>query len=155
MIAQATKKYSSSTNKFEKSLIVSEIVEAIHKRNGRFVKKEGKGGPWVEVDIVFCLRDGLNNKYRSSTKAKQQRRTQVNEKFNGDIDRVIQSNASVSRWIDDTSLEIQKKGSSASDFSVVTLFSRANSDVLETIKKDASMLDQFQKVTAATSIEAI
>jgi hypothetical protein len=163
MIAQATKKYSCSSNKFEKSLIVTEIVEAVlHKRNGRFVKKEGKGGPWVEVDIVFCrekvgqsLRDGLGNKYRSSTKAKQQRRTQVNEKLNGNIDRVIQSNASVSRWIDDLNLEIQKKGSSASDFSIMTIFSRANSDILETIKKDASMLNQFQEVAAATSIEAI
>jgi hypothetical protein len=161
LIAQATKKYSCSTSKHEKSLIVSEIIEAIHKRNGGFVKKEGKGGPWVEVDEGFCrekvgqsLRDGLCNKYRSSTKAKQRRRIQDNEKLNGDIDRVIQSNASVARWIDDLSLEIQKKDNqTASDFSVMALFSRANSDILETIKKDASMLSQFQKASVQLSAD--
>jgi hypothetical protein len=161
LIASATVKYSGSTNKLEKTLIVSEIVEAVHHRSGKFVKKENKGGPWVQVDEVFArekvgqsLRDGLHNKYRSSTKAKKQRRSQVNEKFNGDIDRVIHSNVSVSRRIDELTREVQKNGALASDYSIVTLFSRANSDILETIKKDASMLNQFQDATVAASIEA-
>jgi hypothetical protein len=142
---------------------VSEIVDAIDKRNGKFVKKERKAGPWVEVDEVFArekvgqsLRDGFSNKHRSSTMAKKQIRTQANENANGDIDRFIHSNASASHWIDELNLEVQKKGNHASGFSFMTLFSLANSDILETIKKDARLLNQFQDTAAAAAdFEAI
>lgn len=161
LIGSATEKYSASTNKLEKTLIVSEIVQSVHQQKGCFVKKERKGGPWVVVDEVFArekvgqsLRDGLHDKYRSSTKAKKQRRACVNEKFNGDIDRVIHSNRIVSQRIEDLTREVKKNGALASDFSIITLFSRANSDILETIKKDSSMLNQFQDATVAANIDA-
>lgn len=160
LIAGATERYSTTTNKLEKTMIVSEIVNAIHKRQGMFVKKEKKGGPWVEVDEVFArekigqsLRDGLHDKYRSATKAKKQRKEKLNERFNGDIDRVIHGNASVSRRIEELTREVRKNGALASDYSIVTLFSRANSDILETIKKDSSMLHQFQDATVASKVE--
>jgi hypothetical protein len=159
LIATTTEKYSAATNKVEKTLVVSEIVEAIHKRNGKLVKKEKKGGSWVEVDEIFArekvgqsLRDGLSNKYSSSTKAKRQKRTQVNEKFNGDIDRLIQANQPVSQKMDELTHEVQKHGAQTSDSSFMSLFSQANSDILETIKKDASMLSQFQDATVSTSV---
>jgi len=162
LIAGCTEKYSATSNKLEKTLIVSEIVDSVHKRKGKFVKKVKKGGPWVEVDEVFArekvgqsLRDGLHNKYRSSTKAKKQRRSQVNEKISGDIDKVIHSNRVVSARIDELTQEVQKNGALASDYSIITLFSRANSDILETIKKDGSMLNQFQDATVAANIEAM
>lgn len=161
LIGAATDKYSSSTNKLEKTLVVSEIVEAVQKQQGRFVKKEKKGGPWVVVDEIFArekvgqsLRDGLHDKYKSSTKAKKQRRATVNEKFNGDIERVIHSNQVVSQRIDDLTREVEKNGAMASDFSIIKLFSRANSDILETIKKDTSMLDRFQNATVAANNES-
>jgi hypothetical protein len=157
-IAGATETYSGTSSKLGKTLVVSDIVEAVQKRNGRFVKRESKGGPWVEVDEVFArdkvgrsLRDGLSNMYRSSTKAKRQKRTQVNEKFNGDIDRLIQSNQSVSQMMDDLKLMVQQNGTQASDFSTLTLISRTNSDILEEIKKDASLVNQFQDATGAAS----
>jgi len=160
VIAGATERYSATSNKLEKTMIVSEIVNAVHKRQGMFVKKEKKGGPWVEVDEVFArekigqsLRDGLHDKYRSATKAKKQRKEKLNERFNGDIDRVIHGNASVSRRIEELTREVRKNGALASDYSIVTLFSRANSDILETIKKDSSMLHQFQDATVASKVE--
>lgn len=160
LIAGATERYSATSNKLEKTMIVSEIVNAVHKHQGMFVKKEKKGGPWVEVDEVFArekigqsLRDGLHDKYRSATKAKKQRKEKLNERFNGDIDRVIHGNASVSRRIEELTQEVQKNGALASDYSIVTLFSRANSDILESIKKDSSMLHQFQDATVASKVE--
>lgn len=160
LIGAATERYSSTSNKLEKTLIVSEIVQAVQNRQGRFVKKEKKGGPWVVVDEVFArekvgqsLRDGLHDKYRSSTKAKKQRRACVSEKFNGDIDRVIHSNRQVSQQIEALSQEVQTNGALASDFSIITLFSRANSDILETIKKDSSMLHQFEDAATAANME--
>jgi hypothetical protein len=110
------------------------------------------------------LGNKYSTQYRSSrlTKAKQQRRTsQVNKKFNGDIDRVessrvIQSNASVFRWIDDRSLEIQKKGRAAA---VPPTFPSRHSLLAEPTRTRISwkpsyqeerlycMLDQFQEAT--------
>eukprot|EP00980_Cylindrotheca_fusiformis_P000082 scaffold19_cov114-Cylindrotheca_fusiformis.AAC.29 len=160
LIAAATERYAATTNKLEKTMIVSEIVQAIHRRKGMFVKKEKKGGPWVEVDEVFArekigqsLRDGLHDKYRSATKAKKQRKEKVNEKFNGDIDRVIHGNATVSRRIEELTEEVKSNGALASDYSIVTLFSRANSDILETIKQDSSMLHQFQDASVAAKVQ--
>lgn len=164
LISAATDKYATSTNKLEKSLIVSEIVDAIHQRKGQFVKKETKNKHgsccWVIVDDVFArekvsqsLRDGLHDRYKSSTKAKKQRRACVNEKFNDDIDRVINSNRVVSHRIHELSREVTRNGAVASDFTILTLFSQANSDILESLKKDSSMLSKFHDVTLAANHE--
>lgn len=161
LIQKATERYSSSTNnKLEKTLIVSEIVNAVHSVRGKFIKKEGKGGPWVEVDEVFArekvgqsLRDGLSTKYRSATKAKKHRRDVAIERFNGDIDKVIQSNRKVSQRINDLLQDLKRAGKSASDDCLVTLFNRANSDILEIIKNDASMLNQFQDASNAATVD--
>lgn len=158
LISAATQKYSTTTNKLDKTLIVSEIVDVIHKKKGRFVKKEKKGGPWMVVDDIFTrekvsqsLRDGLHDRYKSSTKAKKQRRASVNEKFNDDVDRVIHSNRMVSQRIKDLTREVARNGAMASDFSIISLFSKANSDILESIKKDSSMLHKFQDATLAAA----
>jgi hypothetical protein len=158
LIQAATEKYSSSTNKLDKTLIVSEIVEAIHAKQGRFVKKEKKGGPWVVVDEVFArekvsqsLRDGLHDKYKSSTKAKKDRRAAVNEKFHDDIEAVILSNSAVSQRIDELTQEVEKSGAVASDFSIISLFTKVNSDILETIKKDKNMISRFEDASLAAN----
>lgn len=159
LIAQATQKYSTSNNKLEKTRIVSEIVEAVRKSKGKFVKKVKARGPWVQVDDVFArekvgqsLRDGLGGKYRSAAKSKLHRRNEAKERFNGDIDLVVHSNPLVSRRINQLSQHVKKDGELASDYSIVTLFSRVNADILETIKNDASMLVQFQGASNAANI---
>jgi hypothetical protein len=161
LIGQAIGKYSASTNKLEKTLIVTEIINAVHTIQGKFIKKQMKGGPWVEVDDVFArekvgqsLRDGLTTKYRSATKAKQARRNDANERFNGDIDKVIHSNQKVSERINKLIHDVkQTNGGAASDDCIMTLFNRANSDILETIKNDATMLSQFQDASFAANAD--
>jgi hypothetical protein len=160
LIQAATEKYSFSTNKLDKTLIVSEIVEAVHAAQGRFVKREAKGGPWVVVDEVFArekvsqsLRDGLHDKYKSSTKAKKQRRAAVNEKFHDDIESAIQSNRVVAKRICELTQEVEKSGAMASDFSIISLFTKVNSDILETIKKDKSMIEKFEDAALAANSE--
>jgi len=160
LIQAATEKYSSTSNKLEKTLIVSDIVEAIHAQKGRFVKKETKGGVWVVVDEVFArekvsqsLRDGLHDKYKSSTKAKQQRRAAVNERFHDGVESVILSNKVISRRIDELSQHVEKSGPMASHFSMVALFTKANSDILETIKNDKVMMAKFEDANSASLAE--
>jgi hypothetical protein len=76
--------YANAANKVEKSLIVSEIVDSVrgYSPEGGFVKKFG--GRYYEVGdsvarekIGQCLRDQLHSQYKSSTKAKKNRRKEL------------------------------------------------------------------------------
>ena len=160
LIAQATSKYEATTNKFEKTLIVSEIVESIRVANpsGNFVKKDhirGGGGRWVEVNDQFArekvgqsLRDCLHSKYRSSTQSKKSRKQKLDETMNGNIDQVIRSNESVSRRMDEITRSLQRLGPLAMDTTICTVLTRANSDILETIKRDGSLLTKFKRAAS-------
>jgi hypothetical protein len=149
IIAAVNEKYSKANNKMEKTLIVSEIVEKLCK--SCFVKKVS--GRWVECDEHFCrekitqsLRDSLHKQYRSSTKAKKRRRAGV--KISGDIDEVLHSNVSVGQRIEKLSQDVQKQGILATDLEIGNLFSQANFDILEMMKRDRSLLDRYQETTA-------
>jgi hypothetical protein len=74
-----TETYSQADSKVAKSAIVSEIITAIRQGSGHFCKYEG--GAWFEVGDDYArkkvgalLRDLLHTQYRSSAKAKLDRR---------------------------------------------------------------------------------
>lgn len=78
--------YKKASNKMEKSVIVSKIVDIIHDACpvGAFVKFQK--GKWWEVGdyaarekVGSMLRDALSEKYRSSSKAKLARRKQAKD----------------------------------------------------------------------------
>jgi len=151
LIAKSTEKYASTNNKLARTLIVSEIIEAIHTSGGRFVKKVGNGREesWTEVSEILArekvsqsLRDGLSSKYRSSTKAKKERRNQVCEKITDDITQVIQSNSFVAKRINELMSESQRCDS-ADDVFFENSLSQFNADILESIKQDACMLERY------------
>jgi hypothetical protein len=73
------KRYSQASTKTEKSAIVSDIVTMIHQAGGMFCKHEK--GSWLKVGdhtarekTSALLRDLLHSQYRSSAKAKIDRR---------------------------------------------------------------------------------
>ena len=77
-------RYCKAPTKLEKSLLVSDVVEAVRgcSPDGGFVKKFGN--QWCEVGdsvarekIGQCLRDQLHSKYKSSTKAKKEKRREL------------------------------------------------------------------------------
>lgn len=96
------------------------------------------------------LRDGLSTKYKSATKFKKQRKPKPTEKTAFDAEKAVHSNRYVRRRIDELRKKVEKCGDFASDASIVTIFSRANSDILESIKKDRSMLQQYEENIAST-----
>ena len=110
---------------------------------------------WVICNIHFArekvsqsLRDSLSSQYKSSTKTKKTRRMKVTEKINLDIDKAITSNKGVMSRINKLHTDLQIKNNSyASDYTVMNMFSLANLDILETIKKDANLLNQYQLAT--------
>lgn len=163
LISLSKNQYSKAPNRLGKSLIVSEIIRHIHQANGRFMKKVNrKGGvKWVECNINFVrekvtqsLRDGLSFKYSSSTERKRQRKAQSQELFQGDIDRIVHSNASVCKKINDFKHKVEwinryrgTEGEGVSDGTILKMFEAANLDILETMKKDPFMVEQLHRVT--------
>ena len=163
LVEASTQKYSQARNKMEKSQVVLDIIEKVHQANGRFIKKQKKGGPWVEADEVFArekctqsLRDGLSTKYRSATKAKRERRYQHDKQFHGDIDMIVRSNADMVQQMEQLSQRVSLLNSnqhkqSISDDIMLELFMQANMNMLETMKQDPSMHRQY--VAAAKSAD--
>lgn len=163
LISLAKNQYSKAPNRLGKSLIVSEIIRHIHQANGRFIKKVNrKGGEkWVECSVNFVrekvtqsLRDGLSFKYSSSTERKRQRKAQSQEIFHGDIDRIVHSNTVVSQKISDFKQKVAwmnryhgTENEPVSDESIMEIFEAANLDLLETMKKHPSMLDELRRVS--------
>lgn len=159
LISLVKNQYSKTPNRLAKSLIVSQIIHHIHKTNGRFVKKGGD--KWVECRLNFVrekvtqsLRDGLSFKYSSSTTRKRQRKAQVQEIFDFDIDRIVHSNPTVSQKITDFKDEVRwtnqhcgTESEVVSDETLMKIFDAANLDILETMKKDQSMMDQLYRIT--------
>jgi hypothetical protein len=159
LIAAATKKYQEATNKGEKSSVVSDIVESIHRQGGGFVKKSPTGTGFVQISeqymrerISQSLRDSLHSQYRSSTKAKNSRRSKVTEKINVDVSNAITSNAGVMLRLQRLTSDLERKEALTSDVSICSLFSQANLDILELIKSDGSLLSQFQVATSSAAI---
>jgi len=113
LIAMAKTDYLTASNRFEKSVIVSKIMDAVHDKSGVFVKKvvtsksndgDGDGNArWVECSEAFVrekiaqsIRDGLPFKYSSSTSRKRERAAQAqkeaaNEKNKRDYEKKLQN----------------------------------------------------------------
>ena len=102
IIAAATKRYEQTTNKYDKTLIVSEIVQTLQQKGGgskaaaaaaaaaapisNFIKLDPSNKQrWMyETDEIFIrekisqsLRDCLSSKYKSSTKSKKLRKSRM------------------------------------------------------------------------------
>jgi hypothetical protein len=151
MIEETLDRYAQASTKYEKSNIVSDIVETIRRTssNGGFVKQED--GIWYEVGDHLArkkvgqnLRDSLHKMYRSSTKSKRRRREVVSAGMVADVENWIQSNKSVSRHFEKLSADMKERGDAAApEVFVSEIFTQANSEILEAFKKDSSLLSKF------------
>jgi hypothetical protein len=144
-------KYSQATNKYEKSQIVSDIVDEVKAKSpeGGFIKKEDE--IWYSIGEHLArekcgqnLRDGLSQHYKSSTKAKRRRRELMSADLANEIENMIQLNPYVSRCITNLQVQVQKN-ESAPEIFVSELFSKTNLDILEAFKQDKSLLNQFNE----------
>ena len=139
------KKYSSAKCKLEKTMIISEIVNAVRERSPTqtgFVKRTQDG--WYQVEdhlarekVSQSLRNLLHNQYRSSVKSKKQRRCMMRQEIDNSVDAMLNTSQSfLSRRISELSLEMDKHGGAKAPANeVLRLFSQANIDILEGLKK--------------------
>ena len=110
LIQQVLPSYSDACSKFEKSMIVSEIIDEIRSRSRSnscgvgFVKNIS--GMYYEVSDHYArekvgqsLRDGLCGQYKSSSKAKKQRQKMVSAGVADDFDTLLKRNSFLTRQI--------------------------------------------------------
>lgn len=168
--------YSKAESKFDKTTIVSSILDFVHQRGGMFVKKIAEG-EWVEVSeelkrdkIGQAFRDSLHSQYRSSTRAKRRRWKQeeqergvtkidviVPENNRGSISEQIQqlenavlTNNAVVSQTNQLSMNLNELGGAlAPEDSVTMLFHDTNRRLLDTIQSNP----ELQVVTTLDSTE--
>ena len=144
--------YSKAETKLEKTMIISEIVATIRERSpakAGFVKRINE--TWYQVEdtiarekISQSLRNLLHEQYRSSVKAKRERRSLIRKDMDNSIDALMNSSRSfLSRRFLQLSSDIEATGGAkASDHDILELFSQANSDILEGLKRERTMIQQ-------------
>ena len=142
IIDEHLSEYSSAPGKIEKSIIVSDIIEAIRRKspNGGFVKLVG--GQWYEIGslaarerVSQALRDKLSGSYKSSASSKRKRKREVNAKINDDLDSFVASNQFVSKRMRTLSGAIATHGKVMGDLHLGLLMNRVNSEILNELKK--------------------
>jgi hypothetical protein len=172
--------YSTASNRYAKSMIVTQIIDTVHDKGGKFVKKVGKGknATWVICDENFArekvsqsLRDILSFKYSSSTKRKRERKAlkakkekvkevkteNDNNNNNVDIDEIIQNNIAVSNKVESMRNKVEYAnatyGNNLCDETMLTLMDQGNLDILETIKhqRTNSLFSQQSSSSSCTT----
>lgn len=139
IVQQHLSKYAEATSKFEKTVIVSEIVEAIKEsspnNNGGFVKKQD--GQWFQCNehlarekVSQALRDMLAHKYSSSTKAKKMRRNVKRIMLHDEVDQILE--ASAYKNFADRVEQLTLKAKNDLDYQIA--FNTANMELLKAFK---------------------
>lgn len=154
LIQMHSKQYSEVDTKYQKSLIVSQVVDKIRGDSplGGFVKQKDDGR-WYQADDVLvrekvgqAFRDNLHRLYRLSTKCKRRRRENVSAGVVHDIAGIVQSNRAVSACMGKLSAEVtDKRGRRAPDGFFSQVFSQANINMLEAFKKDGDLSARFRE----------
>jgi hypothetical protein len=160
LIHMALEKYGKATNKYEKTLLVSSIVDEVRDRSpeGGFVRQEANG-LWYEVGDHLArekagqnLRDGLSKQYKSSTKAKRRRREVISADLVCDVENIIQCNTYVSKQISDLQINLKNNGDSVPDVFIANMFLRTNHAILEAFKQDLTLHEEFKRAEESRKV---
>ena len=137
LIRENLLKYSNSKSKFEKSIIVSSIVDSVRDRSptGGFVKEVK--GQWYQVGDHMArekvgqnIRDLLHGQYKSSTKAKQCRRKVDQSNMDNEYGHLVKSSVAISKKMK----QISGQSFRGSALSMTEMLNAANIDLLKVIK---------------------
>lgn len=152
--------YSQATSKQDKTRIISHIVKQVKSESSTgagFVNKVD--GRWYVVDELTTrekvsqgLRNILHCQYRSSQKSKKRRREVVCKEMDMSIGNIMQAKQNfLTDRIEKLSEEMKVKCKIASDEEVFTMFTKANIDILEGLKKNASLRNRMESRFALLS----
>lgn len=126
--------YVQAKTKSDKSNVVSQIVDAVRKEGGDFVRIEESNERWCPVSeralrekVGQSLRDVLHTQYRSSNKAKKRRKKVENAQQHEDVNSLLGPNSVIAK------LGNQIKDETP-DFQAYHMFVTANARLLQDLK---------------------
>ncbi len=149
IIQDATEKYSKVESKLQRSMIVTDIVDAIRVKGNGFLRKNSKG-EWEECSDVMCrekvgqhFRNALGSRYKSSTKSKRRIKEESIPRLMNRLHKIIFSSKAVSEIIERLELDIIFIDESNEDEFYQKAF-EANMNLLNTFKQDTTLVHQFR-----------
>jgi len=149
MINQATEKYSQVESKLQRSMIVTDIVDAIRAKGNGFLRRNGKG-EWVECNDVMCrekvgqhFRNALGSKYKSSTKSKRRIKEESIPRLVNSLHKIVFSSKIVTAITERLQLDIIFIDE-ASDEEFYEKAFEANMNLLDAFKEDTLLVQRFQ-----------
>lgn len=160
LVKKAAHRYSQVTSKAKRSAIVTEIVVTIRSKGNGFVKQES-GGQWVEVGdplarekVGQMFRNSLHDQFKSSVQMKKLRRKETATKLHGALYEVMASNQGISQKMDQLRKDVIERPAITkqilSDKEVMAMFDRGNTQMLQLIKEDTSLVHRFHDVESST-----
>ena len=150
LIAQHSQAYDTACNRADRSAVVSDIVQIMKSRGHRFLKpaSESPTAAWTQVSenlqrekIGQLLRNSLGARYRSSARAKKQRKKATNPKIYENFQVVLESNAHIQHILRDMATAVQEQR--LSDQDMLQVFNAANASLIETFNSDPSLSQRF------------
>lgn len=149
IIHHATEKYSQVESKLQRSMIVTDIVDAIRAKGNGFLRKNSKG-EWVECTDVMCrekvgqhFRNALGSRYKSSTKSKRRIKEESIPRLVNSLHKIVFSSKIVKDITERLELDIIFIDESNDDEFYEKAF-EANMNLLDTFKQDKDLVQQFQ-----------
>jgi hypothetical protein len=152
LVEKGSVRYGDVKTKVERTKVVSDILETIRTKGSGFVKEvrsDRTTKQWIGVSDVLArekvgqlLRNSLSHRKRSSTTAKSCRRREVSCKLLTIGQQVLESNREVRHIMHIVSREAYQ--SSLSDEQLLMVFTEANQCMLDSFKKDKSLVARFQ-----------
>jgi hypothetical protein len=141
LVDSAIPQYQKATSRMEKTVIVTEIIDAVRRQTDdgiSFVKKVD--GRWHQIcdslsreKVGQLLRERLHGMYKSSTKAKRRKQKQLSDTANGRINEAVRSSPIMASSIShlSESLALLPLGrTSDSDSNFETALTKANLEIL-------------------------
>ncbi|KAL3923613.1 MAG: hypothetical protein SGARI_006183 [Bacillariaceae sp.] len=139
------------TSKLERTIIVSEIVEAVRAKGNGFVRQTEQG-EWVECDEVLArektgqlFRNSLGTRYKSSVKSKRKRRELHQPVMVETVQDIIFSNRDADQIIKSVSTEVSS--GLLSDHDVYERLCHANIQLLRVFKADPTLTSRYVEAT--------
>jgi len=150
IIHQTTEKYSKVESKLQRSMIVTDVVDAIRAKGNGFLRRNGKG-EWVECTDVMCrekvgqhFRNALGSRYKSSTKSKRRIKEESIPRMVNNLHDIVFSSKAVKDITERLEMDIIFVDESNDDDFYEKAFA-ANMNLLQTFKKETSLVQQFQR----------
>lgn len=150
IIDGATEKYSKVESKLQRSMIVTDIVDAIRAHGNGFLRQNSKG-EWVQCTDVMCrekvgqhFRNLLGNKYKSSTRSKRLIKKESIPRMVNSLHKIVFSSKAVVEITERLYLDVIFIDDSNEDDDFYLKSFEANMNLLETFKQDTCLVQRFQ-----------